>query len=129
MILQPPTSTRTDTLFPYTTLFRSIGSTRCSTWHSNGRSPPRSSPRAWKRCGGRRTSPPHRWMSSIDVFRFALKMHGSPAFSAVFSCCAPPPPLVYTTPTTQQQTYLPLVHAAPHPCPAPRGHPPPPPHT
>src|SRR3546814_3236219 len=30
MIRRPPRSTRTDTLFPYTTLFRSIGMTRIS---------------------------------------------------------------------------------------------------
>src|SRR3546814_4178282 len=29
MIRRPPRSTRTDTLFPYTTLFRSSGDTRC----------------------------------------------------------------------------------------------------
>src|SRR3546814_5637705 len=29
MIRRPPRSTRTDTLFPYTTLFRSIGDLRC----------------------------------------------------------------------------------------------------
>src|SRR3546814_8224948 len=34
MILRPPRSTRTDTLFPYTTLFRSIS--RCS--HADSRS-------------------------------------------------------------------------------------------
>src|SRR3546814_6335308 len=30
MIRRPPRSTRTDTLFPYTTLFRATGLTRCS---------------------------------------------------------------------------------------------------
>src|SRR3546814_11536115 len=34
MIRRPPRSTRTDTLFPYTTLFRSVP------WRSLGRSPP-----------------------------------------------------------------------------------------
>src|SRR3546814_4608109 len=29
MIRRPPRSTRTDTLFPYTTLFRSVGVVRC----------------------------------------------------------------------------------------------------
>src|SRR3546814_17362540 len=38
MIRRPPRSTRTDTLFPYTTLFRSPGS-----------SPSRSGDRAWRR--------------------------------------------------------------------------------
>src|SRR3546814_12352340 len=31
MILRPPRSTRTDTLFPYTTLFRSLNVTNCMT--------------------------------------------------------------------------------------------------
>src|SRR3546814_8437800 len=31
MIRRPPRSTRTDTLFPYTTLFRSAGGARCPT--------------------------------------------------------------------------------------------------
>src|SRR3546814_6101896 len=31
MIRRPPRSTRTDTLFPYTTLFRSVGSSPCPT--------------------------------------------------------------------------------------------------
>src|SRR3546814_19893180 len=31
MILRPPISTRTDTLFPYTTLFRSLGQAACAT--------------------------------------------------------------------------------------------------
>src|SRR3546814_10153366 len=34
MIRRPPRSTRTDTLFPYTTLFRSQSET-CKTWHFN----------------------------------------------------------------------------------------------
>src|SRR3546814_10942561 len=33
MIRRPPRSTRTDTLFPYTTLFRSIGRTRMGALH------------------------------------------------------------------------------------------------
>src|SRR3546814_10822701 len=37
MIRRPPRSTRTDTRFPYTTLFRSVGrSYRCG-WHESGR--------------------------------------------------------------------------------------------
>src|SRR3546814_14569334 len=32
MIRRPPRSTRTDTLFPYTTLFRSAGAANCSRW-------------------------------------------------------------------------------------------------
>src|SRR3546814_5093636 len=48
MIRRPPRSTRTDTLFPYTTLFRSPTSTTCSAWspaeqqtpHINVRPPP-----------------------------------------------------------------------------------------
>src|SRR3546814_1848003 len=35
MIRRPPRSTRTDTLFPYTTLFRSRLSTTCTNWASN----------------------------------------------------------------------------------------------
>src|SRR3546814_5478189 len=36
MIRRPPRSTRTDTLFPYTTLFRSIGSRRRASRRSRG---------------------------------------------------------------------------------------------
>src|SRR3546814_6513609 len=36
MIRRPPRSTRTDTLFPYTTLFRSVGPV--SSWRRRGRS-------------------------------------------------------------------------------------------
>src|SRR3546814_7833808 len=36
MIRRPPRSTRTDTLFPYTTLFRSICSSCCPPWESKG---------------------------------------------------------------------------------------------
>src|SRR3546814_9085089 len=39
MILQPPRSTRTDTLFPYTTLFRSVGDARAA-WHGRALRPP-----------------------------------------------------------------------------------------
>src|SRR3546814_13168783 len=35
MIRQPPRSTRTDTLFPYTTLFRSTFQIQCSMCHDN----------------------------------------------------------------------------------------------
>src|SRR3546814_13454642 len=36
MIRRPPRSTRTDTLFPYTTLFRSAGGDRLSAGHHRG---------------------------------------------------------------------------------------------
>src|SRR3546814_1874040 len=39
MIRRPPRSTRTDTLFPYTTLFRSYQSTRAQGCHPLGRAP------------------------------------------------------------------------------------------
>src|SRR3546814_19920579 len=42
MIRRPPRSTRTDTLFPYTTLFRSYRSDRLSKFH------PRTRPRAYR---------------------------------------------------------------------------------
>src|SRR3546814_2783629 len=42
MIRRPPRSTRTDTLFPYTTLFRSLGGARV-----NRRRPPPSRGRGW----------------------------------------------------------------------------------
>src|SRR3546814_14809396 len=45
MIRRPPRSTRTDTLFPYTTLFRSSGALAGSR-HRRGRRPPRLVPRA-----------------------------------------------------------------------------------
>src|SRR3546814_5400203 len=43
MIRRPPRSTRTDTLFPYTTLFRSGGA------GATGAGPDRDLPRAWRR--------------------------------------------------------------------------------
>src|SRR3546814_8118617 len=39
MILLPPRSTRTDTLFPYTTLFRSADSVGCVTWQASAARP------------------------------------------------------------------------------------------
>src|SRR3546814_20215646 len=36
MIRRPPRSTRTDTLFPYTTLFRSIGEVKPGAWYAMG---------------------------------------------------------------------------------------------
>src|SRR3546814_2763538 len=43
MIRRPPRSTRTDTLFPYTTLFRSSDARRpARDFHATGRQPPRS---------------------------------------------------------------------------------------
>src|SRR3546814_3272495 len=42
MIRRPPRSTRTDTLFPYTTLFRSVPSTRTCPGPRTCRDPPRS---------------------------------------------------------------------------------------
>src|SRR3546814_98441 len=55
MIRRPPRSTRTDTLFPYTTLFRSAGSVRvlgCGRWPAGGRraAAAASGTTAWSRC-------------------------------------------------------------------------------
>src|SRR3546814_11362149 len=47
MIRRPPRSTRTDTLFPYTTLFRSVQPEPASGHRVAGRNPPDC--RAWKR--------------------------------------------------------------------------------
>src|SRR3546814_2073452 len=47
MIRRPPRSTRTDTLFPYTTLFRSAPSPRPA------QSPPRPTKAAWRSAGRR----------------------------------------------------------------------------
>src|SRR3546814_2523200 len=41
MIRRPPRSTRTDTLFPYTTLFRSVGNLRPLCFKASARSAPR----------------------------------------------------------------------------------------
>src|SRR3546814_5864434 len=62
MIRRPPRSTRTDTLFPYTTLFRS----RCrGSWCSaarrvshSGREKPRGRPRPPQHSSGRASPPP-----------------------------------------------------------------------
>src|SRR3546814_18028829 len=58
MILRPPRSTRTDTLFPYTTLFRSVPP-RSARRRCRHRLPAwrKSNPRA-ARGGGRRREPP-----------------------------------------------------------------------
>src|SRR3546814_10549083 len=71
MIRRPPRSTRTDTLFPYTTLFRSRDAPLHAQSHRRGRNPPRSAARpaiAGKMPGpdrpsghpGSRTAPPPR---------------------------------------------------------------------
>src|SRR3546814_3788596 len=44
MIRRPPRSTRTDTLFPYTTLFRSVTSSRRRAWHRPASTPPSAPP-------------------------------------------------------------------------------------
>src|SRR3546814_2722648 len=51
MIRRPPRSTRTDTLFPYTTLFRSGRAARCGAVAAPG------SPRRRRRCCRRRPAP------------------------------------------------------------------------
>src|SRR3546814_5660194 len=62
MIRRPPRSTRTDTLFPYTTLFRSypsffprslfVHSFYPESWEAEGHSrPPRPQPNRWRRHG------------------------------------------------------------------------------
>src|SRR3546814_13772916 len=77
MIRRPPRSTRTDTLFPYTTLFRSTaGRGRCSppwrlpprdacraTTAPGSRAPPRRPPRRARGRGRRRRGRDARWRS------------------------------------------------------------------
>src|SRR3546814_17116491 len=56
MIRRPPRSTRTDTLFPYTTLFRSVGRRIEQGGSASGRLPVRcASPCPACRCKGRRS--------------------------------------------------------------------------
>src|SRR3546814_20030216 len=66
MMRRPPSATRTDTLFPYTTLFRSHHSERLAAWGSRGAAtrrswsvpcvdprsagPARAEPLVWRRC-------------------------------------------------------------------------------
>src|SRR3546814_13854282 len=52
MIRRPPRSTRTDTLFPYTTLFRSADHPR-RRWRGGGRTDARIDPGAYRRCDPR----------------------------------------------------------------------------
>src|SRR3546814_4848257 len=53
MIRRPPRSTRTDTLFPYTTLFRSVfGPAPCQSLHMPWPAC------LWRRCHRRRSQPP-----------------------------------------------------------------------
>src|SRR3546814_5231229 len=54
MIRRPPRSTRTDTLFPYTTLFRSQGRVADSTLGHGASSPPRL---IWRTRGSTRSGP------------------------------------------------------------------------
>src|SRR3546814_18949052 len=55
MIRRPPRSTRTDTLFPYTTLFRSAATCAGSCRRSTRRR------RCWKNSAWRRSAEPRRW--------------------------------------------------------------------
>src|SRR3546814_17274511 len=72
MIRRPPRSTRTDTLFPYTTLFRSTIttiSTSCANW-------------SWKLASWLRSRSPRRW--SGTPFSNLRPRWGSPIRATVF---------------------------------------------
>src|SRR3546814_8743202 len=78
----PPISTRTDTLFPYTTLFRSVGWLRwrwrgkppngCADWRcsepARGRRTPRCTARSWSRWNAQRGAD-RRATSAVGEFR------------------------------------------------------------
>src|SRR3546814_5180885 len=67
MLRRPPRSTRTDTLFPYTTLFRSRLAPRRSRRRRDRRAPPacRALPDAGR--GGRRAALPHQARAALVV--------------------------------------------------------------
>src|SRR3546814_366948 len=79
MIRQPPRSTRTDTLFPYTTLFRSHRAGRRSGWAS-GPARPRASSRAehrrvpcrLRRAAGRRSEEHTSELQSLMRISYAV---------------------------------------------------------
>src|SRR3546814_1650165 len=60
MIRRPPRSTRTDTLFPYTTLFRSMGSAR----QSSAKPPSACAPRGWSKAAKGRAA---RWYRALPA--------------------------------------------------------------
>src|SRR3546814_20574974 len=68
MIRRPPRSTRTDTLFPYTTLFRSAAGRSCSMLHTSS-SPARAS---------HRSTPPRR-SPSVSATRVSMAELAIPA--------------------------------------------------
>src|SRR3546814_20900703 len=68
MIRRPPRSTRTDTLFPYTTLFRSIWAGRAAPPH---RSPPNAAPSPERRC----RAPPQAPNADRLTGHVAAKLH------------------------------------------------------
>src|SRR3546814_17642610 len=127
MILRPPRSTRTDTLFPYTTLFRSWPLHRPSpaTPDRNGASP--------ATCAARPPAPPRRPRSrSARPSAWPprqLRPRPPPHPSATWSCCSvyelspskfPPLSLCYTHTdlTTDARPQLPLASPR-HPSPPP----------
>src|SRR3546814_5582921 len=65
MILRPPSSTRTDTLFPYTTLFRSAGYV-----FQDGRLSPHKRVRSNLLYGLRLADPAHRWLDFDEAISF-----------------------------------------------------------
>src|SRR3546814_13781759 len=87
MIRRPPRSTRTDTLFPYTTLFRSLGRPRedrsaASTWRAQSRCvravamPSRAARESATSCGWRTSSNTealHPASDSADIHRSASR--------------------------------------------------------
>src|SRR3546814_8595595 len=81
---RPPRSTRTDTLFPYTTLFRSAERCRCrpclaassarlAGGKNRGRAPRRKSPMSWQiRCAGTRSEEHTSELQSLMRISYAV---------------------------------------------------------
>src|SRR3546814_10761674 len=74
MIRPPPRSTRTDTLFPYTTLFRSDSGRACGVTPGTGAN--RYYPRhwRWRQCGGAQR--PNAWMRGFAPARVRREAQG-----------------------------------------------------
>src|SRR3546814_2807008 len=96
MILRPPTSTRTDTLFPYTTLFRShrFWFGRYTGWTPISGSPQRDNAEAELRTELRRQSSLAQRVAGTDAQRFFPRFDGGEMWSRWDMQDAPPDILI-----------------------------------
>src|SRR3546814_11591016 len=127
MIRRPPRSTRTDTLFPYTTLFRSAGRAAAVAGCGGGRL----DPCARRRGGGRRAARPRRARLSLgrptggrSLFRPAAPLvPGAHDPRPARRPAAPPLRSRPTPPALRRERRARALPAAWHPSGAPHKHP------